>query len=70
MRLPLANTTSAPHPARSRYKTVGVEMAQSAELKANGVPGTRAPRTANRNWTIPTEQTRHRVAAVTCRSTE
>jgi len=45
-------------------------MAHTAELKANGVPGTQAPRTANRNWTIPTEHIRHRVAAVTCRSTE
>jgi len=70
MTLPRANTTSAPHPARSRYTTGGDESAHTADLKANGVPGTRAPGTANRNWTIPTEQIRHKVAAVTCRSTE
>jgi len=70
MTLPLANTTSAPHPARSRYTTVGDETAQTAELKANGVPGMRDPRTANRDWTIPKEQIRHRVAAVTCGSTK
>jgi len=70
MTLPRANTTSAPHPPWSRYTTGGDDMEHTAELKANGVAGTQAPRTANRNWTIPTEHIRHRVAAVTCRSTE
>jgi len=70
MTLPRANTTSAPHSARSRYTTAGGETAHTAELKANGVLGTRAPGTANRNWMIPTEQIRHKVAVVTCRSTK